>query len=337
MPRIFGPVDLTGADQLLPQAPAPANELYDRVVINNHSPYLLQLTNGGNRGWIHPFMGDLFPYDPGADVLVSPNLMGVLAGNPHHCCLEYYQPGEDIPGKSYPSMMAQFQTATQLADSPFLAANTGLTTGVEQFPAGGEPATKYSSYQLRLSFSNGAASPSNYAQASIRFWHDLSLTKLIWEDTVEVNPGNVRSYITDRLHGAQMSILPTFPGGTLDCTWLFSNRSAPRLQCLEAPAGNDRILLARSSVVVGAGNTSADQFVPLFNGPCDISLDASAGVTALWSFYFGSLAPIAFKIPFSGAALTQEAILPLRPLHYTVQNTGASQQTFFTSIWARDN
>jgi len=230
-----------------------------------------------------------------------------------------------------------FQRQILVSDNPFVAADKGLTSGVEEFPFLGEQALKYASYQLRFAFNNGAASPTNYAGVTLRFYSSLTLTRLIWEDFLEINPGGVSTYVTDRIHGAQMSLVPIFPGGTLDVVWMYSNRPADRLHILEAPKDNDRIMISHDTVNVGAGATSGHRFVPLWNGPVIVSLDASAGINATWSFYFGSNANIHHKIQFPSAPLFQELILPTRPMHYTVTNTGAAAADFITSIWGRDN
>jgi hypothetical protein len=226
------------------------------------------------------------------------------------------------------------------SDHPYVAASTGMTSGVELFPFFNEPALKYQSYQIQCQFLNGAAAANNYASLVIRFYDGSGghgTGNVLWEDEIEINVGAILTFITDRIHGAEMSLTVTFPAGTFGVLWTLSNRVADRLHILEGPGSRDRTLQIRNQVVINAGATSPHQFVPLFHGPADIALDASGAVVGLWNFYFGSDPNIAFKIPFQQATSITEIILPCRPLHYTITNNDAAQRTFFTSVWARDN
>lgn len=228
----------------------------------------------------------------------------------------------------------------ELDDHPFVAASAFMTSGVELFPFLGEPAHKYQSYQLQLQFLNGAATATNYANLVVRFYDNSGVhttAHVLWEDEIEINVGGILTFITDRMHGADMSLTPIFPGGTLGVLWLMSNRPADRLHILEGPTSRSRVLLSRVGVLVGAGATSGHLFAPLFNGPADISLDASAAVNGFWNIFFGNDPNILLKIPFTAAALSQEIILPNKPMHFTVQNTSAAAAMYFTSLWTRDN
>lgn len=220
-------------------------------------------------------------------------------------------------------------------DNPFVAARQNLTSGVELFPFFNEPGLKYQSYQLKLTFTNGAQSPTNYALVELRFYDDLAGTQQVWIDQVEVNAGAKVTFITDRLHGAQMSLLPTFPGGTLACDWIFSNRPADKLRVLEYPDAADRIIKQNDVAAIPAATTGSHRFAALFNGSAVIYTNASG--QGIWRLYYGSLALELQQITFTAAGQAmRELWLPMRPLHYTIENTGGAPQSYTTSVVARD-
>lgn len=228
-----------------------------------------------------------------------------------------------------------YNRPTRIGDDPFLAVRQTLTSGAEIFPFFNPPATRWSSYHLRLTFTNGAATATNFASVEIRGYDYLSLPMLIWRDTVEVNAGGVDTYVTDRLHGAFVSLFPTFPGGVLDCDWVLNNRPATSLRILEYPAAADRILLCRDTAAVGPGATSGHRFAPSFTGPGIMSLDAPGAGT--WTFYAGSLVNPLFSVPVPATTVQSVTLqLPARPLHFTITNPGAGAVTYHTSIWAAD-
>lgn len=228
-----------------------------------------------------------------------------------------------------------YNPPTRVADDPFVAARQGLTSGVEQFPFFNPPATRWASYHLKLVYTNGAATATNYAQVEIRGYDDLSATQLIWRDVIEVNPGAVETYVTDRLHGAHVSLFPTFPGGTLDCDWVLNNRPETQLRILEYPAAADRLLLVRDTANVAGGTTTGHRFVPSFTGPGNISLDAPTAAT--WTFYCGSLVNPLFTVPVPATTVFPVTLqLPTRPLHFTISNPGGAATVYHTSIWAAD-
>lgn len=323
--------------------------IFNRVVISNHSQYLLKIRNGPFTMFIDPWTVNIVPYagENSSVIEITPSLIATLInGASSYLTAQFYRSDEDSESTSYPSAitspidaaLAVAQAGTVLIDNPFVAngGTVSLVNGVEIDTFFSIPAAGYQSYQLKFNYDNGAATAVNYGQVEIRFY-DPNTGAIVWRDIIECNTGGVDTYVTDRCHGYRMTLFPTFPGGTLFVLWLLSNRPADRLKVLESPAGADRILLNRSGIAVAGGATSAQQFAPLFHGPMIVSLDASAGVTATWNFYFGSLANITHKIQFPGAPTYQELILPCRPIHYTVQNTAGALTTFFTSMWVRDN
>lgn len=328
-------------------------------VLYNQSPFILLLSIGPISTFMPAFTADAFPVGGFAQVITFTPISGSSTNPPLNRVFGvFYLPGEALPFGAFPASLSGgpspddiavsvanqafatlaqtlLNTGARIIDQPFVAARTTMTSGVEMTPFLNVAASGFQSYQIMLQFSNGAQSATNFASVEIRFKDDQN--NVVWRDLVEINAGNVETYITDRMHGTVMTLFPTFPGGTLSVDWLFSNRPADRLH-IQEQACNDRILLNRVGTTVAASATSGHQFVPLFHGPIQISLDADAGVSARWDFYFGSLSGVVHKFSFTGVVVILDInILPIRPLHYTITNGVAAQHTFFTSIWARDN
>lgn len=331
-----------------------------RLVLYNQSPFVLTVSIGSIKSFLPAFTADIYTLDPNPeDINVVPVISSSTSPLLSSIYGVFYYPDEDLPYASFPISLAGgpsptdiavsvaqqafsqlattlLNTGSRIIDQPFVATRANLTSNSEQSAFFNVPASGFQSYILMLQFSNGAQSATNYATVEIRFKDDTG--QVVWRDLIEVNAGNVETYLTDRMHGSIMTLFPTFPGGTLFCDWLFSNRPADRLHFMEQ-ACNDRILLDRKVTNVAANSTSAHQFVPAFHGPASMQIDGSAPTSsANFNFFFGSLAPIAVKFKYAGSPIfIDNIVLPLRPLHYTIDNLEAAARDFILSVWARDN
>lgn len=270
MPIIIGPtdIDVNGVpfDITFPaDRQAPYRQPFDRVVINNHSPFLMHCQSGNFEQWIHPFMGDIMPfYHQSGKVHVTLELVGTIAGNPHHFCAEFYQKGEDILGRAYPAMMAQF--GATLVDAPVLIDNdtshlipfTGPTVAVDQFQ----------SFQLLVGYeAANAGPPANTCILEIS-WFDAAGVNEIWRQTYEINSINSTdcgaTRITDAMRGSQIRLKFRAGNGaasTVSYILFGSNRPVPSPRCEEIGTndttgiGTDRILAMTGTLSVGAGAT----------------------------------------------------------------------------------
>ena len=354
--KLVGPVTITaGAFTLQPESGD--NTPYDRIVIENHSQFLLTINTPLSTRWLQPWTADIFDFSPTnrKTLCVAASVGSVNVGN-DYVTTTYFEKQDQIsttyptplmsPGDIATAVATQafaqlastlLNTGSRIIDQPFVAARQAMTSGVELAAFLNTQASLFQSYVLKLNFSNGAQSATNFALIEIRFYDDAN--NVIWKDIVEVNAGNPDTYITDRMHGNFMKLFPTFPGGTLNVDWIMSNRPADRLKVLEAPTGADRILVQDQQTTVAAAATSGHVFVPLFHGPGHFFAWHSATDTTLIRLYWGSLSTNESERlngP-SGADIHQDILLPLRPLHYTINNQGAGSVTVHVTVTARDN
>jgi hypothetical protein len=220
---------------------------YDKIILKNQSPFLLAAHNGQYTYWLHPFMADVFPYDASGDgkVYFEPVLEGVLSGTASLLTAAYYLKSETVQGDAYPAILSQFSTV--LGDNPAVVFDGNLTSGQERGTGNVNPAA-FSSYQLRFVFANGAQTATNFAIVDVRFYEDAAQTILIGSDTFQINASNANTYISGPLRSGFMAIFASFPGGTLGCHWLLSNRPVSRVQATEGtgvltpPSGTDPLL-----------------------------------------------------------------------------------------------
>jgi hypothetical protein len=350
--KILGPIDIAAAAPFtIGPPPKEIMHDYDKVVVNNHSPYLLKLFNGAFQGWCHPFMGDLFPYDPSGDgkIYAEPELMGTLAGNPHHFCVEYYEKDEQVSGKSYPAMMAQF--GSTLVDSPELLD----TISASQVPFTGTmvDVTAFQSFQLLVQYeAANAGPPANTCIMQISWW-DAAEVNEIWRQTYELNSINSTdcgpTRIVDAMHGEKMQIsFIAGNGAASTASYLLwgSNRSVdtPRVEefgDVDARGlGTDRALLQTTTLSVGGGAT-VRRNVRLGSGFAVFMFGGGATSTSydvlLHSPEQGSGNRV-YSANFTGTpAVVQTLALPRRALTFVVINNDAgAKNVFFSLIQAQD-
>ncbi len=320
---------------------------YDKVILKNQSPFLLAIHNGSYTYWLHPFMADVFPYLALGDqkLYCEPSLQGVLSGTANIITAAFYLKSETVEGNAYPAILSQFSTT--LGDNPTQFFSGNLTVDVENSGITGVNPAAFNSYQMRVTFSNGAQSATNFAILAIRFYADSGHTILLEETVVEINASNANTYVAGPVRSQFMTLIwhSGAGGGTLQIQAWLSNRSRERIIAYEGlglfsapPSGTDRILLVRDGPgSVAAGTTSAHRFCPLFApGLLDIFCDPQVGVnTVVWNFYFGDMA-IFFSTNPQSVVSKETRLAPLAPLHYTVTNNGAGAVTPILTVIARD-
>jgi hypothetical protein len=303
---------------------------YDRIVINNHSPFLLKIHIGVYSGFVHPFMGDVFPFDPtqGGKVFVEPELMGVTTGNPHHFCAEYYEKDEPIQGPAYPAMMALFATQNAFGSNtlfPSAAITSGqlLTLDV----------TAFSSFQLRIAWQNGIADTTaslridfesgGVLMASERFEliSDLSQTLYTSANTIQAFGGGVH-FLSGPCLGDTLKISLTFANGTATAQVVASSRQMDKLRCMANPIGAamNEPLSAQATVTVNAGVTSSKFWGPsLMPGPAWIRVIGTQAYTL--SVIFGSSGEVMKQQIAGGSEFATQVIIPRKPCGIQIKNT----------------
>lgn len=311
-------------------------------VLYNQSPFILSVGTQAKVEWCAAFTADVYELD------VSPQLRVVLTpqsniGNPAPIASAiygtFYETKEELPLTVFPASLFG-STESILVDNPVTALSQNLSSGVIQALPANINLGAFQSYQAVFNFSNGAASTTNYATIQVKFFSDAALTTVLWSDTIEINPGNVRTFLNDRLHGPYMTLTPTFPGGTLGCILVLSNRVVDRLKLMEA-TDDDRILVTNElTTALNDGDTSEWHFAPVFHGPAYARFSGLGN--GYFQFAFGTDAVIwqrSYNKRMGEEGL--ELLLPCRPLRWRVVMTDLDSpnttSVYGFSLWARDN
>lgn len=130
----LGPTTITGVEFTIDPSTVQEPALFDRVILANHSQYLIQLRNGRLQHWLHPFMADIFEFDSHTQIVADPMLMDlVIPGAAQHFTATFLMPGEDQDaGAAYPCAMSVYVSPPLPSPEYWSMGKTGIAlTNVE--------------------------------------------------------------------------------------------------------------------------------------------------------------------------------------------------------------
>lgn len=110
--QTIDPIVITGA-KFTVEPRAQTAPLYNRVVIANHSQYLLTVRTGLRTAYIQQFTVDVVEYDPSdPKVFFQPSLIeALISGVVSHCTVVFFEPGEELPNSVYPASLPVYTSA----------------------------------------------------------------------------------------------------------------------------------------------------------------------------------------------------------------------------------
>jgi hypothetical protein len=338
MPFLVGPTTITGAVFTVepPAAAGISVRDFDRVVLSNASPYLLQLANSGNRGWLQPFTANVYPYDPDTpQITVTPSLQGVvIVGNPTQLTAEFFRTGEPLDNRTYPAPVQLFSTINQFASTQLASGVAASTSGVSQV----FDVSQFASYQLRWNWVGGAAD--QLASVLIE-WLDTIGNVIFVEAVSFISDGSrtlavtgsafkrPESLITDGCHGDRMQVTPTFASGTLHMTINATSRTVDKFRVTQPiHEAQNRLLASDTSFSLAAGAVSSIFWGGPQPGPAHLRVVPGVAKYGV-RLYLGSLTAqqIAFQLPNSVEYIA-DLILPRAPVGVQIENDSTVTGSF---------
>lgn len=341
-----GPVTVTAtAFTVRPQTGNTTQLIFSRVVLSNHSQYLLEIRNGSIRAFLDPWTVNVFPYssDQDSDILCTPSLISTLIiGASSYLTAQFYQETEPDIGVAFPSpitspidaALAVAQQGAPAIDIPVLLGfafltnlNAGATAVIGTFAI-----TSYSSF---FSWYGWDAPVGTFLRVTLT-WKD-STTATVDEDEIVINGQGAGSpttaggaYIRGPVRGTSLSI--TFKNeGLVAANYNYdfngSLRVVTGLRCIENNATAN--LLFEGQITPG-GLSNMTQWLPLVSGFISTGFQAvgTNGQNIRLSLRTGITNSLMFDrtylIGTTAPDYALQLIFPRIPMNLFVDNLGAS-------------